>query len=475
MGKKVLKEPVSNNKVLRSGIWYTVSNFMVKGIGFITTPIFTRLLTKADFGLYNNYVSWLAIITILVTLNLDSTLISARYDYETKFDEYILSVLALSTLSTVAWLIIVNTFSDAIVLLLGMDQIYINAMFVYLLFLPAVTLFQARERYLFEYKKTVASSLFIAIGTAVLSVVLVVFMRNKLAGRILGSIAPTVVLGAVLYVFFIKKGKRINSQYWRYALPVCLPFIPHLLSLTLLNSTDRVMITRWCGAEDNAMYSLAYTCGSMVTMLMTSMNSAFAPWLGEKLNAGSHDEIRNFSKIYIISFSFFSIGIMAIAPEILMILGGVAYSDAKYVMTPIAMGCVCQFIYSMFVNVEQFKKKTIGMAFASITAAMINLGLNCIFIPRVGYLAAAYTTLVGYLTLLIIHMVLVYRLNLNDIYDYRMIIYTVIIMMGITVLMSILYTLNGVRYACIGLYTISILFLLVRYRTIIIKHLKSFQ
>ena len=150
MGKKVLKEPVSNNKVLRSGIWYTVSNFMVKGIGFITTPIFTRLLTKADFGLYNNYVSWLAIITILVTLNLDSTLISARYDYETKFDEYILSVLALSTLSTVAWLIIVNTFSDAIVLLLGMDQIYINAMFVYLLFLPAVTLFQARERYLFK-------------------------------------------------------------------------------------------------------------------------------------------------------------------------------------------------------------------------------------------------------------------------------------------------------------------------------------
>ena len=77
----------SSRQALKSGVWYTLSNFLVKSIGFITTPIFTRLLTKEDFGLYNNYLSWLAIITIIVTFNLDSTLISARYDFENKFDE----------------------------------------------------------------------------------------------------------------------------------------------------------------------------------------------------------------------------------------------------------------------------------------------------------------------------------------------------------------------------------------------------
>ena len=464
MGKTENMTVVSTQKALKSGIWYTASNFFIKGIGFLTTPIFTRLLTKADFGLYNNYISWLAIATILVTLNLDSTLISARYDYESKFDEYIYSVLFLSTLSTGAWFFVVNIFPDAFVSLLGMDLVYINAMLVYLLFLPAVNFFQARERYLFEYKKTVATSLFIAIGTALLSVLLVVNMQNKLAGRIIGSIVPTVMLGAIFYCYFIKKGKRIVPSYWKYALPVCLPFIPHLLSLTLLNSTDRVMITRWCGAEDTAMYSVAYTCGSMVTLLMTSLNSAYAPWLGEKLNAGSHGDIRKFSKIYIAGFSFLAVGIMAITPEMLYILGGKAYLDAKYVMTPIAMGCVCQFIYTMFVNVEQFKKKTVGMAFASAVAAVVNIVLNIVFIPKVGYYAAAYTTLVGYMVLLGIHMFLVYKLKLSDVYDYKLIILIVILMLGITVLMTALYSLNIIRYIFIGVYAAACIFLFLRFK-----------
>ena len=453
MDKLVSKtDLLSGNRVFKSGIWYTASNFLVKGIGFLTTPIFTRLLTKADFGLYNNYISWLAIATILVTLNLDSTLISARYDYEKKFDEYIFSVLSLSTLSTVAWFIIVNIFPYAFVSLLGMDLVYINGMLLYFMFLPAVSLFQARERYYFEYKKTVATSLFIAIGTALISVLLVLLMQNKLAGRIVGSIIPTVILGAILYVYFIKKGKRIRTGYWKYALPICLPYIPHLLSLTLLNSTDRVMITRWCGAEDNAIYSLAYTCGSMVTMLMTSMNSAYAPWLGEKLNEGKHYEIRRFAKIYIVSFAFLAIGIMAVAPEALYILGGEAYSEAKFVMAPIAMGCVCQFIYTMFVNVEQFKKKTVGMAIASATAALVNLILNYIFIPRFGYLAAAYTTLVGYVVLLEIHMFLVRKMDLDDVYDYRMISMVILLMSGITILINFMYSQNIIRYVFLCIY-----------------------
>ena len=37
----------NNKKALKSGVWYTASNFLDKSIGFITTPIFTRLLTKS--------------------------------------------------------------------------------------------------------------------------------------------------------------------------------------------------------------------------------------------------------------------------------------------------------------------------------------------------------------------------------------------------------------------------------------------
>ena len=36
----------NNVKALKSGIWYTAANFLTKSIGFITTPIFTRLTMR---------------------------------------------------------------------------------------------------------------------------------------------------------------------------------------------------------------------------------------------------------------------------------------------------------------------------------------------------------------------------------------------------------------------------------------------
>ncbi len=463
----------SNKKALKSGIWYTASNFFVRSIGFITTPIFTRLLTKAEFGDYNNFASWLSIVTIVVTLNLEATLISARFDYKDNFDEYIFSSLSLSSISVFVWFTVVNLFPSVFTKWMDMDLTYINAMLLYLLFLPAVNQFQARERYRYEYKMTVLSSVIVSLGTTVVSVVMVVSMKDRLFGRIIGSVIPTILVGAIFFGFFVRKGKRIRPKYWKYALPLCLPFIPHLLSLNMLHTMDRIMITKWCGSEDTAVYSLAYTCGSLITLLMTSMNSAYSPWLGDKLNKDERSEVRKFSKPYIFAFAFCAVGVMAIAPEILLILGSKGYSEAKYVMTPIAAGCVCQFLYTLFVNVEQFKKKTVGMAFASMTAALVNLVLNWIFIPRFGYLAAAYTTLAGYLVLLAIHMALVHRIKYSDVYDYKLIICVVAVMLVIMVLITLLYKLTLIRYIFVGLYAAVCVLIFIKYKSKVLGFLKK--
>lgn len=463
----------TNNKALKSGIWYTVSNFLVRSITFITTPIFTRVLTKSEFGAFNNYTSWLAILTIFITLNIESTLISARYDYRDKFDEYIFSVLSLSSISAFLWIVGVNILKDTIQSLLGMDIFYINMMLLYLFFLPAVTLFQVRERYYFEYKKTVFTSLILSIGTATFSLLLIAYLKNKLTARIIGSIVPTVILGILFYAFFWKKGKKIRIAYWKYALPICLPYIPHLLSMTLLNSTDRIMIDKWCGSEATALYSLAYNCGAIVTLLLVSLNNAFAPWLGERLAEEKYNEIRKISKLYISLFFFLAVGMMLLTPEVLMIFGGKNYMEAIYVMPPVSMGCICQFLYTLFVNVEQFKKKTIGMAGASIIAAIVNLVLNYIFIPKIGYLAAAYTTLIGYICLLVVHMYLVHGLKLSNVYSYKFI--SLVLLSGICMMffITILYSYSMVRYMIIIGYTLILIVFIVKYKDKIIGLIKK--
>lgn len=372
--------------------------------------------------------------------------INGYYEDRRYFDNYILS-----TLSAAFWFILLN-FGNFFERISGVDKKYINCMVVYLIFLPAINMFQARERYYFKYKMSVLISTVVSVGTALLSVVLVVFFENKLSGRILGSAIPTVFIGIIIYIYIWKQGKRVNLDDWKYALPICVPYIPHLLSLTILNSMDRIMITNICGSEENALYSLAYTCGSMITILIGSMNSAFAPWLGEMLSENKLKEIQVVSKKYISAFFYLAIGIMLFAPEILLLFGGKSYMEAIYVMTPVSMGCVCQFLYTLFVNVEQFKKKTIGMACASITAAVINFILNWIFIPKFGYLAAAYTTLVGYLCLLLIHMFLVKRIKLNNVYSYKFVREVVILGIAAMVIITLLYSHAILRYIFIGIY-----------------------
>lgn len=435
----------NNAKALKSGFWYLIANFAVKAMALITTPVFTRLLTKEQFGDYSNWFSWTSIAVIIVTMSVESSLISAKYDYRNRINQYGLSLISLVLLSTAIWTAIINCFSGFFSDVLSVKILYMNLMLLYCFCYAVINIFQISERYQYGYKKAVFVALLVSLTTAILSILLVLNMQDALAGRVLGTVIPPVVIGGILTVWFIRNGKTIDLSVWPYALKICVPFVPHLLSLTILNSVDRIMITRICGSTDNALYSVAYTCGHMVTILMTSMNNAFSPWLGDKLHDKQYNEIRKVSKYYISLFCILAIMMMLIAPEILLILGGKSYLEAKYVMSPVAMGCVCQFLYTLFVNIEQYKKKTVGMAFASVSAALLNYLLNYIFIPRFGYVVAAYTTLAGYLFLLLVHMMLVRKLGYMNTYSYSFIGLVTITMMVISIGVNILYGYTIIR------------------------------
>lgn len=435
----------NNVKAVKSGIWYTVSNFLIKGLSILTVPIFTRILTKEQFGDFNNYTSWQSILLILLTLNLDSTLISAKYDHD-DFDGYISSMLALSSITTGAWLLCTNVFGDFFTNVLDVSQFTLNCMGVYLFFIPTINLFQARERYLFEYKKSVLISVGIALLTVLTSLIFVMSFNDRLAGRILGNVLPTVIIGVFLYAYLMYKGKNISLNDWKYALPICLPFIPHLLSMTVLGSTDRIMITKFCDSTATALYSLSYSISLLVSLLMSSLNGAFAPWLGNKLNEKAYKEIKVFAKWYVGVFCVLVVFIVLLAPEALLILGGEAYIEAKFVMPPVAMGCLCQFMYTLYVNVEQFTKNTKWMALASVSATILNVGLNYIFIPEYGYIATRYTTLVSYVWLLLAHMFIVKKIGYGFVYDNKWILVSVMFMGVVILLTGILYLNNVVRY-----------------------------
>jgi len=463
---------VRGNKAIQSGMWFTVSNFLMRGMGLITTPIFTRLMTKAEFGEFNNFQTWTMILLYITSLDLEGSLIRACHEFRDDLNRYVHSMIALSILSTGIFWIGFTAFSAQASKLLSIDAPYIHCMFFYLMFCPAVNIFQSAERFKYNYKWTVASSMVISVGASLLSVILVLGLENKLQGRILGFVVPTAIVGFAIAVYYAFRSGGIRIRYWKYALPITLPYIPHLLSMYLLSNMDRVMIRRYCGSEDLALYSLAYTCGMVITVLLTSINSAYSPWLAEKLQNRDYDAVRRVSVPYVLLFSAFAVGVVLVTPELLLLLGGQSYMQAKYVMPPVAAGCLLQYVYCMYVNIEQYEKKTVGMAFASITAALVNYVLNAVFIRAYGYVAAAYTTYVGYFVLLCMHVIFVRKMGMAHVYRNRIILGVSISVSIIMFLFSFILDQDIIRYILLFAYAVLMTTMLWKNRAAIMQFIR---
>ena len=52
----------SLSQPVKASLWFTVCNAVQKGISLVSTPIFTRMLTPEQYGVYTVYQSWYAII-----------------------------------------------------------------------------------------------------------------------------------------------------------------------------------------------------------------------------------------------------------------------------------------------------------------------------------------------------------------------------------------------------------------------------
>ena len=118
------------NQTLKASFWYTLSNFFIKGLGFITVPIFARIMTKVDMGYMNNFNSWLSMLTIVTTLSLNASLIRARFEYEEELDSFVSSNLILGSAFTFICGIICLINGKLVKSITSLDYIYIVIMFI---------------------------------------------------------------------------------------------------------------------------------------------------------------------------------------------------------------------------------------------------------------------------------------------------------------------------------------------------------
>ena len=462
---------VNDKKALKAGVWYVIASVLLKAAVFITTPIFTRVLTKAEFGTVSNFNSWHILLVPIFTLSLDYSIGRAKLDYTNRFDDYVGSIQLLSTISSLFISIIVILFIDPISGFIGLERYETILLLLYQIAFTTVVFAQNVYRYTYNYKKNILISSYSIIANIILSLILIyVFSNSKALMRMIGIATPIIALSIVYWVNYIKnKTIKINKEYWKYGFVISAPMIFHHLSMHILSQSDRVVIRGLCGEEDLALYTLVYSFGTIVSILTTAIAQGWLPWFHDTYHAKRFSEIRNNVKPFVLFGCYVALACVAFAPEGILLFGGKKYIEAVPCVMPVVLGVLCQFIYTHYVNIELHLKKTKYVSVGTAIAAIFNVITNLYFIPRYGYIAAAYTTLASYFVLLAIHMIITKVVLKVNLYDDLFMIASYFIVCLISVGLTFIYSNTFIRYCIIVIGFTSFIFMFKQYFTLFKK------
>ena len=384
---------------VRASFWFLICAFLQKGISFITTPIFTRLMTPAEYGQFNQFTSWQMILTVIFTLNLFSGVYArGLVRFEDEREAFSSSLQGLTLTLMAAWMGIYLLLRGWINPWVGLTTPQMVMMFAIMWATAVYSFWSMSQRVEFRYRKLVILTVAVSLAKPVLGIILVLTAQDKVTARVFGLALVELIAFAPLFAAQMRQGGRFfDARFWRHALRFNLPLVPHYLSMSVLSGADRIMIGRMVGDAEAGIYGLAYSVSMVMTMFNTALLQTFEPWLYKKIK---RREIGDISRAAYPAFAIIAavnLLLIAFAPEAVAIFAPREYYDAIYVIPPVAMSVYFMFSYTFFAVFEFYYEKTKLVAAASMSGAVLNIILNYIFIRIFGYYAAGYTTLFCYI------------------------------------------------------------------------------
>ena len=226
-------------------------------------------------------------------------------------------------------------------------------------------------------------------------------------GRIVGSVLPSFLISLVLlFGFFRKERPKFSKAYWKFGLKYSLPIVPHGISQMLLNQCDRIMIRSMVNPAAAGIYSLAGNIKLVLVIITDSVTTAWTTWFYSRMDKGENRAIQKRATQLLLLFFILTAGLMALSPELILLLGGAKYDLGKYVAIPLVLDAFALFLYNLVVPAQYYAKKTTYIMYGTMAAAAVNIVLNYIFIRLYGFVAAAYTTLASYLLFAAVHYII---------------------------------------------------------------------
>jgi len=372
-------------------------------ISFFLLPLYTSYLTTSDYGLVDLITTYVTLLVPIITLELEMSIFrylvdSRGKDKDTKTlisNNFYLLGIALSIFSAIYF--IVTRFWN-------FDYQFIIWINILVCTLSGNFLQISRG-----FGKTLdfsISCIITGLTTVLSNIILIVFLGMGADGMIISMALANGLCSLYLFIklklyklidFSIVDKKLIKEMY-AYSIPL----IPNGVSWWIVNVSDRTIISWVLGASSNGIYAISNKFPTLLSSLLGIFNLSWSESAALHINSPDRDEFfSDITNTVTKLFSCLGVGMIACMPFVFPILIDSKFNDAFNYIPILVLGSVFNVVVCLYSGVYIAKKMTKQVSNTAIIGAIINIGINALLVKFIGLYAAAISTALSYLAMLL--------------------------------------------------------------------------
>jgi O-antigen/teichoic acid export membrane protein len=383
-------------------------DILVKLAGIILLPVYLRLMTQDEYGLYGYLLSIIFTFSVVLNFGLYIPLSKYYHDFENEEDRgrllFTIFCLLAAILTIVIFPIYFFKWDFILVKFLFKNQIHYSEYrgSVLLALVVCIGNFMLTN-FLFtsEKIKHLKQYNFLRIICINLFAVLFLFILKDY-DKVRIRLETTYIVEAVLFLcfiyIFIKEIKpRFSLGIARSGLKLALPVMLSAVFGIVINFSDKFFLEKYGSFKEMSYYYLAVSCASVIPLIFASFQNAWLPlFLKEK------DLLKNVAKtnkLIVRLFFFFVILSCSIILFVWVILSlGIIqnkYQEALYILPLLLTSQILSALTPLYTNYLVYFEKTHLVSITGFFICGVSLLLSMLLIPRWGVYGAGAVSIIS--------------------------------------------------------------------------------
>ena len=383
-------------------------------VNFLVQVLIVRYLSTAAYGAFAYALSLVTLGETLVTLGIDRAvgrflpIYQERGDWAKLFGTIALvggTIVSLGLVLVILVLGLAGTLGRSLV----DDDLAISLIVILVLLAPlqaADTMF-ANVLAVFASPRAIFLRRFVLAPVLRLAVVGLLVLGHLDATFLAVGYVVTGAIGVALYAFLLfrvlgAQGMLNHLDLRRLDLPVreilvyTVPLLTTDLVFLLMNTTDAVLLGALHGVDEVAAWRVVQPLGGLNQLVLSSFTLLFVPAAARLFARGAGDEMRDlyWQTAIWMAVSTFPIFIVtfALAEPVTVLLYEPRYAASAIFLSLLALGRYVDVVLGFNGLTLRVFGNMRAVVAVNLFAAVVNLGLNLLLIPRFGALGAAVAT-----------------------------------------------------------------------------------